>query len=489
MVNRLKSLLFQNRGTRQTIVKNVFWLSISQVGSRLIRAVIIIYAARVLGAAEYGIFSYVLGLAGFFTIFADMGVNAILTKDAAGHPERRGESFSTSFWIKMFLFLITALLVVLVAPHFSKIEQAAVLIPLVAFLIVFDGIKDFFVAFLRGLEKMEWESFIVTAMNIMIMVAGFIILSFSHTAKALIISYIASVGFSAILGIIVLKKWFAKIFYFSKVLARQIINTAWPLAFSAALGAFMLNTDIIMLGWWRTAEEIGYYSAAQRIIGILYTLPAIFASAVFPALSRFTRQNEQRKTKELNEKSMTIIFLIAIPLIVGGFILSQPIINLIFGQEYLPAASALNILITTLIFAFPGALLFNFVIAYDQQKKMVYYVAVGALGNIILNILLIPIYGIIGSAIATFIAQFLYYGLTWLRIKKITNIQIFPYLKKIIVSAIIMGIFCFIFDKLKLNAVVNIIVSAGIYLGTLYLMKEEILKEIISLFKNRSIIN
>ena len=102
IIKRLKSLLFENKGLRQTITKNVFWLSISQFGSRLIRAVIIIYAARALGTAEYGVFSYLLGLAGFFTIFGDIGINQIITREMAKKPERQSIYFSTAFWMKFF---------------------------------------------------------------------------------------------------------------------------------------------------------------------------------------------------------------------------------------------------------------------------------------------------------------------------------------------------------------------------------------------------
>ncbi|MEK7574274.1 MAG: oligosaccharide flippase family protein, partial [Patescibacteria group bacterium] len=66
MISKLKNFLFQNLTPRQTVAKNIFWLSLSQIGSRFFRAIIIIYAARVLGAAEYGIFAYVLAFAGFF---------------------------------------------------------------------------------------------------------------------------------------------------------------------------------------------------------------------------------------------------------------------------------------------------------------------------------------------------------------------------------------------------------------------------------------
>lgn len=483
-VKRLKELLFQNRSTRQTVTKNVFWLSIGQIGSRLIRAVIIIYAARILGAAEYGLFSYVLGFAGFFTIFADIGINNLLTRDTANHPERRTEYFSTSFWIKISQIVFTVLLIIFVAPYITNVKGAVYLIPFVAFLVVFDNIREFALAYLRGLEKMEIEAFIVVAMNITIVVAGFIILNFSHTSKALLLSYIASVGLSAVLAVIVIRDKFRGVLgCFNKQLAWKIVNNSWPIAFSSVLGIFMLNTDIVMLGWWRSVAEIGYYSAGQRIIQVLYTIPALLASSLFPTVTRFIGQKNVAKVRNINEKSMSLAFLIALPVIVGGVVLGRPIFELVFGRDYLPGVLGFQILLTTLLLVFPGIFITNLVLAYNLQKKAIYYVAAGSLSNVIFNALLIPRYGIAGSAVSTFIALLLNYGFAWLLVKKTGDFKTLPHLKKIITATIIMGTFSFFLNKLGLNVIIDIIVSAGIYFGALYLLKERILNEVISLFK------
>lgn len=484
MISRLKDLLFTNRSAKQTIVKNIFWLSVGQVGSRLIRAVIIIYAARIMGAAEYGVFSYVLGLAGFFTIFADLGVSPLMIREIAGHPEKRATYFASAFWIKNFLLTITAVLIIFAAPKFSNIEEAVALLPFVALLVIFDNLRDFTFAYFRGIEKMEREAFLTVVMNTAIAVTGFIILNFYQTAGALLFSYIASVAVLSIVAFYFIKNLVKEVFKsFDKKIALQFFHDCWPLAFTGLFGVFMLNIDIIMLGWWRTPEEIGYYSASQRVVQILYTLPAILASATFPTISRFIKQKDFEKTQMLNEKMITALYFAAIPLAVGGIILAGPIIEFIFGKEYLPASASFQILIASVLIQFPSALLGNLTMAHNQQKRLFKYAGAGSISNIIFNTLLIPSYGIAGSAIATLISQIACYCPIWLKIKQIGNFYTLRHLKKITTSAVIMGIFSYIFNQLDLNVVINIISSAGIYFGALYLMKEKILNEIKELFE------
>ena len=91
MFKKIKAFLFENTTTKQTVAKNTIWLSISNFGGRLIKAIIIIYAARVLNTDGYGVFSYAITLAGFLTLFMDPGINGILMRNyaKAGEKERR----------------------------------------------------------------------------------------------------------------------------------------------------------------------------------------------------------------------------------------------------------------------------------------------------------------------------------------------------------------------------------------------------------------
>ncbi len=484
MIRRFKELLFQNRSTRQTITKNIFWLSVSQIASRLIRAVIIIYAARVLGAADYGLFSYLLGLAGFFTIFSDIGVNTILTKEITQKPEQTSVYFSTAFWIKIFLFATTAAIVMIAGPHFSKLPGAASMLYFVVMIIIFDGLREFSQSIFRAREKMELEAFANILTNLSITVLGFTVLYFSVSLKLLTFSYAIATGIGAFAAIFIIRKEFEKLFsHFKKDMVKPIINSAWPIALTGIIGAFMLNTDILMLGWWRTAQEIGFYSAGQKIIQALYTLPAIIAGATFPTISRLIGQQNHEKIKQLMEVAMTAIFLMSVPMAIGGIILGKSIIALIYGNEYLPAAVSFQILMTTIFIIFPGTLIGNSILAYGKQKKLAVYMMIAAFGNIALNAILIPIYGIVGSAIATITSQFISNILAWRMIKKINNFKTFIHVKKIIFAGIVMGAASFIFNKFGLNVIINIIISAGIYFLVLYLLKEKAIEEIKNLFK------
>lgn len=483
MISRFKELLFQNRSTKQTVAKNVFWLSFSEIATRFIRGIIVIYAARILGVAEFGIFSYALGLAGLFTIFSDIGIMQILTRELAQKPEERDRYFATAFIIKSVLLISTALAIAFLAPLFS-LKTAVKLMPLMALLVFFDGIRDFSLSFFRALEKMEITAFVTLLTNITIVGAGIMALWHYGTSTALATTYVIGAGAGAFTAAMLLRKEYGKVWKsFDKKLVRQIVSYSWPLLFMGMLGSFMLNTDNVLIGWFLGEADVGLYAAAQKVVQILYILPAIIASATFPTIARYIASNDSAYIKSIIEKSMSMVFLIAIPIAVGGIILAEPIILFLYKTEFLSSVVTFRILILTVLLTFPGIIIGNLGLAYNRQRDFAKYVGFAALFNTVFDAILIPIYGIAGSAAVTVLAQLITNSLGWRHIKKINNFKTFRYLTKITLAAIVMGTITFTLSYLDINVLLNILISGVLYFAALYIAKEQALQEIIGMVR------
>ncbi|MFA6407390.1 MAG: flippase [Candidatus Paceibacterota bacterium] len=480
MIARLKQLLFQNKNARQTVVKNMFWLSFGQIASRGIRAFIIIYSARLLGTTEYGIFSYALSLAGFFTLFADIGLSSILTREVSRKPEEASLYFSTAFWMKVVLLIFTALAVIFIAPYFSKIEGSKILLPLVAILVSFDNIREFCNAFFRGKEKMEREAFITLLTNISIAVFGFFILYFYKSAFAITFSYISSAGFGMVAAIFILKDEFVHIVRnFRKELVLAIFSSAWSIALLGLLGVFILSIDVVMLGWLRTASDVGLYSAGQRIVQVLYVLPSILAASTFPALSRAIGKNNPTQVQNIIERTMAMTFFVALPLVTGGIILGVPIMAFVFGNDYLPGALTFQILIGTALFVFPGTLIGNYILGHDRQRDIAKFAAIASVGNIVLNYIFIIPFGIAGAALATIIIQAFYNLFLWRFAKKVHNFHTLRHLKKIAIATVTMGVAALFMNIAGAHVLITIATSILLYMGVLVALKEKIMHEIL----------
>lgn len=476
MIKRIASFLLQNKSSGQTIAKNTFWLSASNILGRIIKAGLMIYAARLLGTNGYGVFSYALSLAVLFSIFSDVGIGALLTRRISSTGKVEARYVATSLVVKLVLILLSALVIIFVAPLFTKIPGVLVLLPIIAVLIALDGIRDFVLAINRGKQRMEIEAVIQVLTNAAIVGAGILALIFFGTSKSLMVAYVIGSGVGLAISLVMLGKYLSGIWKsFDKKLVKKIISEAWPFALLGLLGVIMINTDIIMLGFLKGASEVGLYSAAQKPIQVMYVIPAILASAFFPAITKLVNKND-KKLRKILEQVIAIALLLGFPIALGGMILGRKLMNLMFGSEYLDATLSFQILLITIIIVFPTMLIANTVFAYNKQKNFIGLIFLGAIGNVLLNILLIPKYGITGSAIATIGAEFTASTFIWIKMKKINYFVVLPYLKKIIPAALVMTVFTIVMQQIGIHLALIIILSALIYFGLLKILNEPLLK-------------
>ncbi|MCL4405395.1 MAG: flippase [Patescibacteria group bacterium] len=479
MWQKIKSFLVENRTTKQTVAKNTVWLSISNFGGRLLKAVIVIYGARVLSTAGYGVFSYAVTLAGFFTLFVDPGINAILVREGSkASPEERQSLFATTLIMKAVVLALSVVVILTVAPLFSILPGAKALIPFIALIIVFDSSREFLASFFRAGEKMQWDAASFLIENLGIVVFGFIFLAISATPLSFTKSYVLGTAVGALAAAWLLRRNFTNILAGASVRKMiDIIKVAWPFAVTSALGILLTNTDILIISWMRNASDVGIYSAAIRIIQVLYIVPTIIQFSTLPLLSRLAKRDPD-KFRIAFERITSSIFLVSIPLSVGGIILSNGIMGLIFGPAYAGGGTAFAILMLGLSFDYTACVIANGIFAHNHQKSLIVSSAIGGFGNVLLDLLLIPPLGIVGSSIATLLAQILSNSYLWYAMGKLNSFHVLPKLKRIVAASLVMAAVTWLLATLQVNIIGNIVVSGIVYSLMLLLTKEPLVKEI-----------
>ena len=479
MFQKTKDFLFKNTSAKQTVAKNTVWLSVSQFGSRIVKAIIIIYAARVLGAAGYGVFSYAVTLAGFFGIFVDPGINSVLIRDGAkASKEERQSLFATTLIMKAIILAASVLIVIFIAPLFSTLPGAKLLLPLVALMIVFDSTREFLASLFRAEEKMQWDAASFLLENFSIAVIGFIFLRIAATPASFTYAYVVGTAIGALAALWLLRGRFKNIF--AGASARRmmaIMKTAWPFAVTGALGILLTNTDILIISWMRSASEVGIYSAAIRIVQVLYLVPGVVQMSTMPLLARLAK-NDNRRFRAVLERTLALIFLLSIPLSLGGIILGTPIMQLVFGAGYAVGGLALSILMLNLSFDYAGSVIAGGIFAYDHQKNLIISSAIAGIGNVLLDLILIPRWGITGSAFATLGAQILGNAYLWYAMHTLNPFNVLPRLERIVGAGVVMGIVTILLSLAGVNVIINIVASAAAYAAMLLILREPLLGEI-----------
>ena len=106
MIRRIKSFLFVNNSLSQTLIKNTFWLFLGEVISRLLKFFLVLYAARILGVAGWGIFAYAISVVSLFFIFADLGLDRLIIREISKDSLEKMRYLSTAFFFRLILLII-----------------------------------------------------------------------------------------------------------------------------------------------------------------------------------------------------------------------------------------------------------------------------------------------------------------------------------------------------------------------------------------------
>lgn len=482
MLKKIGNLLLVNNSVRQTFIKNTFWLFVGETVSRLFKFILILYATRILGVAGWGTLSYVFSVVGLFLILSDLGLNVLVTREVAKQSEQKFQYLSTAFFIRLTLLIVSVCLVLITVPYISNIPESKNVLFVVAILFAFDSIRELLVALLRALEQMEKEAFIKIINGLSTGILGLTILFLTPSVENLAYAYLTGSIIGLVVTIYTLRKYLKNILEnFTRNLIQPILQTTWPLFIFGVIGVIMTNTDIVMLGWWKTPTDIGLYSAAQRLIQFLLIIPNLIAIAMFPIFSKlFSTDTTQLRTAL--EKTLTLIFLLSLPTVTGGILLGQEIILVVFGASYVNSTLVFQIFLGMILTMFPMLIINNYIFVQNQQQKFIWLMTGGVLLNIALNFILIQKFGIYGAALATVLSNFILAIFMWHKAKKISYFEIFPHIKKIMLATIVMGIIIFWLKYFGLNIFLNIVLSGLTFFYILFITKEPILQEAKRLF-------
>lgn len=470
---RIYSFLWQNHTLGQIVLKNTFWLSISQVASRLIRAIIVIYAARLLGVSGYGIFSYALAVVGFASIFYDLGINGILTREATKNSDKKFDYLSNALLIKVIMISLLALLISLVVPYFIHNPGVSMVLRIIVWMFIADGLRDFCFAYIRSFERMELEAIASVIANISMVVIAWFMLTRDPNPHTLAIAYSFGSAVGLVLAIAFIAKFLVNpIPYFSYKLVKQILRSAWPFALTGFFSAFLLYTDSLMLGWMKSSSDVGLYAAAQRPIQLLWALPTILAFSAFPVMSRLSKESNQRFGSFLGQ-AISASLILALPLTMGSLILGQRIVTFMYGSAYIASTSAFQYLSLSFLTVFPSVIIGYAIFSHDMQKRFIIFNAGGAVINIILNAILIPKYGAPGAAIATIISQIVTQVLTYQNAKRWLWPGIHVHIFKPVLATIITGVIIWSVQRFIPQLYWLILIAAVSYVALLFILRDK----------------
>lgn len=383
-------------------------MAAANIASSLFNIIIFIYLARVLLPEALGAFSYAFTVVFFAANFIDLGLSTYGMREIARHRERFSAYISEIITFRV----LAALALCLLTAALSFIIPAPMRLRL---LIIESSLMLIGIAFasewaFQGMEKMKYVfiSFAGTSCLQLCLMLLFV-RSPEDVFRVPILYFVAMIPVTVL--------------YLRKLdFSFQLDRSDFANMFSHLSGAFVIwsisicaqvynNLDVVILGFFRNIEEVGYFTITRRFIGGGAVLLVFLAGAVFPRLS-VCYKSDPVQFKSATRSFLKLAAFIAVFAVMPVILASDQLIRLTVGAEYLPASIPLKIMAIGLL-----CILFNLphstgLIACGYEKDVLKQAVASACLSIAANLALVPAYGMLGAAVSFVLAEAL--ALVWI---------------------------------------------------------------------------
>ena len=420
--------------TIRTVAKNTSALLGGEAVSRVLTFLITLYIARSLGAESLGQYAFALAFVSLFRVFADMGLNTLTTREVAKDHKMAGKYLTNLLTIKSLLGFLTFLLVYLAVHATGKSEELSLLVYVAALWIWAESLGGLVQSVFSGFESMEYVALLnVVEKAVLFVVSFYALLSdVPHKLLWLISAYPISSLCAFFVGIILLAlRGLPVRMEVDRKFWMDVLRAGWPFALMGILGGIYLYTDRVLLSIIQGEDRVvGWYTAGAKAFWTVHAVQAFFYRALFPTASKTYSESTEDYIRML-KRTGRFIFTYTIPVATVGIVWAPKVVDFFYGHNYAPTVLVLQILLINLVIkgwtGLYGSTVLN---VTGRQKDFMCAVGLGALVNVVLNILLIPPLSLNGVAVATVCAEATVGLVAYLRARKVVELSVAQYIWK-----------------------------------------------------------
>jgi len=470
--------------------KNTFYLLIAYVYQKLVALLYFIFLARFLGADNFGKYTFALSFAALFSVLIDFGLLPVLTREVARNKEKTQEYFSSILGFCLLAGIIIFAFSALIINLMGYPPVTSYLVYLTTLVILLDTLALVFYFIFRGHLNTKYEALGIVIHKTVMLIVGLFLIHLKVNLLLMVLPLLmASIFYLTNAVFFVKKKLKLKLIpKLDQKILKPLLKISWPFFIAACFAKLYSTSDTILLSYLAGDKAVGLYSAALKLINaFLLLIAGSLSSALYPALSYYFIRSKEEMVK-LFSQAVLYLMIIVIPLVLGLLILSKQIILFIYGPEYAPAILILIILSLSIPFMFLDFIFVSLFNACEKQKKNTLIHGLGTIIFIVLNLILIPILGYYGSALAVFFGFIIIFCLEIFYTRKIIKIDknhLFKKIGLIFFSSLIMALIIFLIKE-KIHLIFSCLIGILVYFVAVYsfnLVKKkdlDFIKEIIN---------
>lgn len=384
---------------------NLSWIFFGNIAHAVFSFLLSVFAGRILTNNDYGLVNYAASWIAFFNAICSLGINGIITKKFAEDEAAASEYLGTAIKLRFAVAVISATALQILIALLNTEEPILKTIVFWQSLTILFGAFDVFMYWFRYKNEAKIVAIVCLEAFFISGIARMVVLFTSRD----VVSFVAMGSLESIIfGIVLLCKYKTNNrikLTFSKEKAREMLQLSYPFIFSALLATIYGQTDKIMLKMMLDNESVAAYSVALLLAGMISIIPAALIEGFRPEVMKYKIADEdayQRRMKQLYAS----VFWICIAFCLFVTFFAKYIVLILYGEKYRQAIPVLSLVVWYTTFSYFGAINNLYFVAEDKVKWVQVTTLLGAVLNIVLNFILIPVMGTVGAALASLVTQF-----------------------------------------------------------------------------------
>ncbi len=459
----------------------VAYNTIAQITSKVVTTVLGLVAVaimtRTLGRYGFGQYTTIMTFLSFFGVLADLGLTLVTTRmisEPGVDKEKMVSNLFTLRFLSALVFLGLAPLVVFFFPY-AMVVKVGVAITTLSFFFI--ALNQIFVGVFQSHLRMDKVSIAEVAGRILLVVGVFLAARLQFGVLGIALATVLSSAVNFLFHFLFARNYVKVKFSFDLTLWKDIVRRSWPLAVTIVFNLIYLRADTLILSLVKSQDKVGLYGATYKVIDVLSMLPFMFAGLILPILTRSWVEKNNEFFKKVAQRALDLMFILAVPLVVGAQFLSNDLMVVIAGDDFFVSGDILKVLVIAVAAIFIGCIFSHIIVAIDRQKDIIWAYVFTSVTALFGYFFFIPRFSYFGAAGVTIYSEAAIALFSAFYVWKYT--KIFPKFKtffKALASSGIMAGLLYVLGMISwssrpLKLVVAFVASILVYFVSIYIFK------------------
>lgn len=452
------------------IARNTVFVASGDIAGRILTLVIAVFIARILGSEQYGIFVFAYAFPSFLLVLADWGFGPVFVLHVSKDRSLANKYFTNIVVMRTLLSVLAYSIMVISAFLLGFAGHTLNAIIVIGAASMMFNIGEIFFSVCIAFQRTEYFVLARIAERVFTTAFVLILLSTGYGLVPITFAILSGASLFIVVSYVLVSSRFARLQGIPDLrFLKGLVREGFPFMLSVIFASVFFSVVIILLTLFKGSSATGYFNAAFALVISATLLPGYLGPAIFPVMSKHAQTSKDYVRKVLH-KSQKYFFIIGLPMAVGGFILADPIITAIYGESFFPSVFVLQILIWDIAITLFLTGVKYCLVSFNLIRLHVASFGTGALLNLSLCLLLIPMFSYVGACVAFITSRLIVVSL----LVYFTATRIGPLgIRRIIPKpAVASGLMAMVLWSLSwINFLILIPIGILVYFSVLYLMR------------------